>query len=666
MDLYFFFHLNLAFSSIEEEQRPAVVKRCYWPILRLAERLQIPMGVEATGYTLRAIAEIDPEWIRVFRGLVHEGPCELIGSGLTQMIGPLVPSRVTAENLRLGSQVYEELIGLRPRIALLGEQAFSAGLVPIYKSAGFEAVITEWNNAAQANPEWSGQWKYYPQLAAGTRGEIPVVWNESIAFQKFQRYVQGEADLDEYRAYLSERASDNEEGTGCFPLYGSDAEIFDFRPGRFPAEAKLGRQGEWQRIEHLFTTLREDGWSFISPSDVLAKLGQVNAGHRVTLGSSAQPVLVKKQGKYNLLRWAVTGRDDLGINTRCWKIYEALLEDESATGRDWAELCYLWSSDFRTHITDSRWEAFLERLARAERRMVPEKSLAKEPLRDRRRREIRRPAIGALQDQDAKNTVIKRDGRFLVIEGKRLRLRFNCRRGLALDRFVDLKSGPDSLTGTLPHGYFEEIDLGADFYTGHLVFESPGRHKTTDLEEAEPIVQDRNGVVTVSAEIQTELGPVMKTWTICDEPGRLGLEIEAVLRTPARGSLRLGHVTLMPEVFDQSTLFYRTHNGGEEMETFRLDGVDIDHLLPVSALVSARHAVGLTGGLVDLGDARRYIRIEVDKTASALVGMVSYKLARSRYLYRLVFSAQELDDTSKESEPSEIRARFWFSIKNTG
>ena len=48
------------------------------------------------------------------------------------------------------------------------------------------------------------------------------------------------------------------------------------------------------------------------------------AGNRLRLESPGQPIPVKKQGKYNVTRWAVTGRDDLGINTSCWRIYEAL------------------------------------------------------------------------------------------------------------------------------------------------------------------------------------------------------------------------------------------------------------------------------------------------------------------------------------------------------
>ena len=62
LQLFALFHLNLAFSSIEGEQRGEVIARCYWPLLRLAER-HGPIGIEATGLTLEEIAKRDPEWI---------------------------------------------------------------------------------------------------------------------------------------------------------------------------------------------------------------------------------------------------------------------------------------------------------------------------------------------------------------------------------------------------------------------------------------------------------------------------------------------------------------------------------------------------------------------------------------------------------------------------
>ena len=40
------------------------------------------------------------------------------------------------------------------------------------------------------------------------------------------------------------------------------------------------------------------------------------------LETSSSPVLVKKQEKYNIYRWALTGIDDYSINLKCYKIYE--------------------------------------------------------------------------------------------------------------------------------------------------------------------------------------------------------------------------------------------------------------------------------------------------------------------------------------------------------
>ena len=60
LQLYCIFHLNIAYSSIEEEQRPEIIRRCYWPLLHLARKYDLPFGIEATGYTLEAIAVVDP------------------------------------------------------------------------------------------------------------------------------------------------------------------------------------------------------------------------------------------------------------------------------------------------------------------------------------------------------------------------------------------------------------------------------------------------------------------------------------------------------------------------------------------------------------------------------------------------------------------------------
>ena len=39
------------------------------------------------------------------------------------------------------------------------------------------------------------------------------------------------------------------------------------------------------------------------------------------------------------------------------------------------------------------------------------------------------------------------------------------------------------LFGFVPHGYYEDISYGVDFYSGHLVIEPLGEHKITDLKK---------------------------------------------------------------------------------------------------------------------------------------------------------------------------------------
>ncbi|MFQ5674444.1 MAG: glycoside hydrolase family 57 [bacterium] len=418
LNLYTIFHLNLAYSSIEEAQQPAVIRRCYWPLLRLARHLNLPFGIEASGYTLERIQSIDPRWIDELRSLVTIGPCEFVGSGYAQIIGPLVPAEVNAANLRLGHRVYKELLGVRPRLALVNEQAYSAGVLQHYVDSGYRAIVMEWDNAARVHPEWSCNWRYYPQIAVGQHGEeIALIWNYSIAFQKFQRYAHAEMDINQYVDYLdTHRAAD----LRFFPLYGNDVEIFDFRPNRYHTEPKPAAENEWRRIERLLEKLMEQDWlEFVTPSSVLKGIDLSGAGQRLSLETPEQPIPVKKQGKYNITRWAVTGKNDLAINTACWRIYNMLRQKSAVRDEEWRYLCYLWSSDFRTHITPERWRKYCSSLETAERDRVFSS-----------REATGCSSVSARQSRKSWAS----DDRFTVIETDLLKLRLNNRKGLAIDR----------------------------------------------------------------------------------------------------------------------------------------------------------------------------------------------------------------------------------------
>lgn len=650
LSLYNFFHLNLAYSSIEEKDQAHVIELCYWPLLRLARDRNLPFGVELSGCTLEKIAAIDPSWVRELAALVSDGPCELIGSGYAQVISPLVPHEVTAANLSIGHAVYKNLLGVTPQLALLNEQVFSSGLVPLYREAGYEAIIMEWNNPSREHPDWDSEWRYLPQRAKGPQGsEVNLIWNKSIAFQKFQRYAHGELDLDELINYV---ASHQALHPRAFPVYGNDVEIFDFRPGRYMTEASIHIEGEWNRIDAFYEALLQmPDMCFVRPSEVMKLQDQPGAGQLLELGSASQPIPVKKQEKYNVVRWAVTGRDDLHINTMCHQICAAIQKSSAESEQDWKELCYLWSSDFRTHITEKRWVAYQHRLKQFAKRwcvdwaVKPTSQLAQ--------------TSGLLSSQSGQSSLeVYRQGRFLAVRGKRIEVRLNCLRGLALDAYTDKAFAPHPVCGTLHHGYFDDIAWGADYYSGHLVFESPGHAKITDLNGVEPQVFEAEDGLCIQASIPTPLGTVEKCWTIDDINGRLRLTQRFDFLEPMLGSLRLGHITLLHDAFDSRTLCFRTHNGGVDLENFKLVGCDINHGRPVSFLVSASQAIGMTEGIVELGDHQRRLVLDCDMTQAALIGLVTHQNVKGKSFTRLTFSARELDDTSKAAEIQ----RFCFDL----
>ncbi|MGD0143570.1 MAG: glycoside hydrolase family 57 [Rhizomicrobium sp.] len=635
--LFALFHLNLAFSSIEEGQRGDVIQRCYWPLLDLAQS-HGPIGLEITGFTLEEIAARDPEWCGRARALIAKGRIELIGSGYAQIIGPLVPAEVTQANLRIGNDFYKRLLGHRPALALVNEQAYSAGLVGLYLDAGYQALLMDWDNPAAHHPEWPAETRYLPQRALGSDGRsIALLWTSTVAFQKLQRFVHGDMPIGDYLDYVESRRGAH---ARALCLYASDAEIFDFRPGRYKTEEAIGCTSEWRRFaEALAAVETMPGCALVAPSDALALASVEGANLSLRLESASCPVPVKKQRKYSLARWAVTGRDDVAVNAACQRIYRGLV-GRSADDVAWKELCYLWSSDFRTHITERRWTAFCERLARAEREWG---GVRIEPCH----RPVTAEAVSA---------------RHIDVVTPALSATLDRRRGLAIERLT-FAGDSGAVIGGLPHGHFDDIALQADWYTGDCVFEAPGEHKVTDLEWCEAHVwRSPEGDQFASARVETSKGAIEKTMCFRAGEPRVDFDVTFDWSDWNKGSLRLGHVTLLPDAFDWEKLSLTTHNGGKECETFSLKDTIVDHGAPVSFLVSSSHGLGLTEGWATLGDGETAIRVDVDRATAPLLGFLIHKKIGGSLFCQFVLSALELDETRK---PSPYRAgprRFRFGI----
>ncbi|MFM2179374.1 MAG: hypothetical protein RL015_3472 [Verrucomicrobiota bacterium] len=627
------YHLNLAFSSIPAESRPDVIKRCYWPLLELAEGKGIPIGIELTGWTLRQIETIDRDWIAKFKTLLEARQCELIGSGWTQMIGPLVPYEMNVWNQRLGIEAYEECLGLRPRLVLVNEMAYSSSLVDVYAANGYEGLIMDRDNVRLAldldhHPDLA-----VPSHALGLNGQsLPVLWSDSILFQRLQRVVHGDIPISEYLEYLQRLSSEDE---NVLPIYCNDAEIFDFRPGRFTTEASLHSEGEWSRIGRVCDLLVERlGLGWVSPSEALAAQNDGKVIHAATLSSSSYPIPVKKQAKYNINRWAVTGRDDLWLNTTCHSLLRRLKTVSDASPELWRELAEFWASDLRTHITESRWNDMLARLSNFEE-MLP--SLVEFSVDD----------SAAAESAEVRITKHE-EGIYWSCESKFVKLVFNARRGLTLKSLGFVSHGGVPLLGTLAQGFFDSIDLGADYYSGGVLIEIPGeRIRLTDLEWMNPDIRQTQSHLIIQGEQPMAGGRLVKTISISLHEESVSLSYEFKDWERPIGIVRVGILTLLPDAV-VLPLNLQCQNGGDASETFSIES-SFNHAQPASLFVSSTAAIGATDGRVSLTDARGVgFEVSWDPAQCAAVPLLKHLKTPSSHLTRLSFSLCELDDTSKK------------------
>lgn len=100
-------------------------------------------------------------------------------------------------------------------------------------------------------------------------------------------------------------------------VYCNDAEVFDYRPGRFLEESALNGGSECKRVRQVFELIRREGVKWLTLLDALRQSTAAVPGPARIFSSITQPVPVKNEAKHNSSRWAVTGRNDLWINTIC-------------------------------------------------------------------------------------------------------------------------------------------------------------------------------------------------------------------------------------------------------------------------------------------------------------------------------------------------------------
>ena len=634
-NLYTIFHGNLQFSSIPKREYRTVVNQCYWPLIRIVEKNErLKFGIEFNGLTLLEIKKLDQSFINRIKKLINEERLEFIGSSYTQAIFPLIPYEVTLKNLELGIEIYKKLLGQTPKVFYVNEQTFSDGLISLYKEAGIKNIIVDFDSTPD-NVRLNKSLLYKPTKIISHKGEkLTAIWASSIAFQKFQRYVFDEIPLEDYRQYLFNHL--NKDENRYFPLYVGDWEVFGFSPKGI----NRNYQNDFKRMAELFVRLsKEKEINFILPHQLIEK-GIPNPQIRLT--DSQDPIVCKKQEKYNVSRWALAGKNTIFRNTQCFSLFSEIssIKKRKSANKSIIEkmeenLVRLWGSDYRTNTTEDKNREYERLYAETETFLSEMSSISEE---SKPTSKVFTHAVA----RTAKFRLLPENGK---IKTDHVELTLDWRKGATIRQLTFPKIFPKKMAGLIPHGYFQNQQLSADWFSGHCLFETDtGKH--TDLYPTKIFVnKNSNGDIHLFSEIKTSIGTIRKNYKVYQDLPRVDLQYVFNFKKVGLKSARIGNVTLDPVNFDQSSLWYATVNGGKSKEVYEIGNSFVAQDEIVSFRISSRGCLGATEGWLAVGDKYKALALIWDKGELASCPIVHFEKTPQGLFARIQPSIAESDET---------------------
>ncbi len=238
---------------------------------------------------------------------------------------------------------------------------------------------------------------------------------------------------------------------------------------------------------------------------------------------------------------------------------------------------------------------------------------------------------------------------FFVLENSKIKLVLNPQKGMSFVSCVFKEISKEPLLGTLFHGYYEDISLSADFFSGHAILERPGKHKITDLEEGKV----KKGPSSVKHCVKNEAITIEKEILLLRD--KICLKKKILLPNRDLAMIHPFNFTLIPTSWRENSLFFATQNGGSEFEIFPLKNHRLNHSESLSPLISAKYGLGATEGKIVIGDGKKGLVFKHSQSASMLLGYLTYRsLEEGNYFLRLHYSAQEIDETFVKSDQKQV------------
>lgn len=687
LSLYSIFHGNLNYSSISPKIYDKIIDSCYWPILDIVKEYKFKSGIEFPLNTILQIKKIDPLFLEELKKTVKENKLEIICSSKEQVVFPLVPKDVNKINLEIGKEELEKLFDTKIKTAFINEQLFSSSLAQLYVESGFENIITIWEWARKIST-LENQEKFKPKFMATNLGNLNVIWNSYISYQKFQRYVNGEIEKEEYFNYILKNKS---EKISCLPFYGSDMEIFGYK------NPVLGLEGTGKEISRFREILEEieknEDLEFVLPSEVPKKF---KPDEEIDLKSARFSILGKKQDKFTVTRWATCGRDNSKSNSLCYnalkkiRVINGINNDETERRNLMSQLCDCWGSDFRTHAVEEKYSKFshminvlnekLDNIIEAKKEVIKkeqgddliifnpnqedwkelpieinlrfnmktmrngfdifsnDKKIVsqieeKQMYKDGSLRSVKliiQPFIEAKKSISFKLVQWKEERESNIeksnsISTKNVHLELLEKRGATISKLKFPQINEKSLLGFLGHGTYEDTKLSPDFYSGHTVAFDRNTNKFTDLSNTE--------IFSIKDEL-----PIRKIlFAEMNLPIGHLKKIYYIYENEPRIDIKLifDFKVFKPAYFRAGIMTFSpfafnknelsyTTHNGGEIMNHKITGETISQDESTDPRLTSNGCLGTTEGIIDFGDNEKGITIFSDKSNWYSVPLINY------------------------------------------
>ena len=705
LKFYVIFHGNLQFSSIPKSEYKKVVNNCYWPLIKIADTIHgLKIGVEFSGETLLEIKKIDGKLLNSIQELVSRGKLEFVGSGYSQTIFPLIPAEVNLLNLKLSKETYKQLLGFEPSVYFVNEQTVSDGIISVYKKSNIENIISDFDSAPERVRSNSKN-LYSPTFAISqSRDKIRVLWSSSIAFQKFQRCIFDEISENDYFEYIKSHA---DSGGEFFPLYCGDWEVFGFSPkkiGRDFGSDVAKMDSIFRKIlnkKHKFVlpseALKSKGrqrvFSLVDSENPVYSKKQMKYN----------PSRWALAGKHSI--WRNTNSHRLFQKISNLRDLSKILGGEDDLNSFEKELVSLWGSDFRTFTSvdknsdyDKRVPVLHKNIDRKYKLLLA--SLSKKPfvinlsdkkinskvvslpLNSSQRGGWEAVLNGKQVPSQVEPTKIDEEGKIIsrqivfvanllpleiasiklvpkkkrvseswkvaspLIETENINLELDVRKGATIKNLQFKKVDSKPLIGLIPHGFYRNPELSADWFTGHCIFESDEDKRYLDLVRVDLKRINENFPIRIPIFTSINLGEIRinKTYYVYLNQPRVDIKYSFSFGKIGLKSARIGNVTLKPLSFSDKKLYLIVENGGLDAEKYQLSKtISQDEL--VSFRISSRGCLGSTGGWLAVGDDSKHLGVFWDKSELAACPIVHFERTPQGQYGRIQISIGESDET---------------------